>query len=170
MLRKQTFVLIGMVLAIGVIYAAWSAGLSLPFTLPPDFPGTRLAFVARWLALPGASLLVGIGAVANRRFFVADAIDGNPNPASRSLQVNLRYNQNTLEQAMLAALAWPSLALLLPERQLVVIPVLAFLFVVGRACFWLGYLYASWARAFGFALTFYPTVAIYLWLLWHALH
>ena len=166
MLRKQLLVLLGMLAAVLVILVAWQRGLVLSnVELPLDDPADRLAFVLRWLALPGAALLVGIGMVANRRFFTADAIDGNTATVSRSLQVNLRYNKNTLEQAVLVALAWPALALVLPQQQLAIIPVLAVFFVFGRAAFWIGYLAAPWARAFGFALTFYPTVAAYLWLL-----
>ena len=44
------------------------------------------------------------------------------------------------------------------------IPVLAVLFGFGRLAFWIGYLMTPWGRAFGFGLTFYPTVAAYAWL------
>ncbi len=169
MRRKQLLVLLGMVAAIVALYLVWRSGLVLPFVrLPAPDPVSRLAFALRWLGLPAACLLVGIAAVANRRFFVADAIDGGSSSSSRGLQINLRYNQNTLEQLMLVTLAWPALSLALPQPQLAAIPVLAVLFVAGRAAFWIGYLWAGWARGFGFALTFYPTVAIYLWLGWQA--
>jgi hypothetical protein len=57
------------------------------------------------MPLPGLCLLAGIGAAADRRFFSADAIDGTRTPQSRGLEVNLRYNRNTLEQTVLAAIA-----------------------------------------------------------------
>ena len=41
---------------------------------------------------------------------------------------------------------------------MVVLPGLVGLFCVGRASFWLGYRHGAAARAFGFALTFYPSV------------
>jgi hypothetical protein len=102
--------------------------------------------------------------VANRRFFLPDAIDGSRAPESRALEINLRYNQNTLEQTVLAALAWTGLALALPHERLALIPALAVLFVIARALFWIGYLIAPGARAIGFGLTFYPTVAAFIWL------
>jgi len=37
-----------------------------------------------------------------------------PAPQSPGLQINLRYNQNTLEQTVLAAVAWSGLGLALP--------------------------------------------------------
>jgi hypothetical protein len=107
--------------------------------------------------------------VANRRFFLPEAIDGSPAPESHTLEINLRYNQNTLEQTVLAAIAWTGLALALPHDRLALIPALAILFVVARALFWIGYLIAPGARAVGFGLTFYPTVLAFIWLAARAL-
>ena len=88
---------------------------------------------------------------------------------SPALEINLRYNQNTLEQVVLAAIAWTGLALALPHEQLALIPALAILFAAARALFWTGYLIAPGARAVGFALTFYPTVVAFFWLAARAL-
>jgi uncharacterized membrane protein len=165
MTRKQALVLVGMVLAAVVLLALWLAAPEFSSVRPvANGAAARLAFAAQWLTVPGIALLVGIGFTANRRFFLADAIDGTQTPQSRALDIALRYNRNTLEQTVLAAIAWLGLALALPQARLALIPELAILFAAGRALFWLGYLYAPWARAFGFALTFYPTVAAYLWL------
>jgi|HubBroStandDraft_6_1064221.scaffolds.fasta_scaffold196934_2 hypothetical protein len=171
MSRKQVYVLAGMTLAVAVLALLWARGaqhLSLPLPDGDDF-AARLAFAGRWLALPGFSLVAGLAVAANRRFFLPDAIDGTRTPQSRSLEINLRYNQNTLEQTVLAAIAWTGLALALPHERLALIPMLALVFVVARALFWIGYLMAPWARALGFALTFYPTVAAFIWLATRAL-
>ena len=164
MVRTQILIGAGMLMAVAVLLVFASGRLAIPVTLPFDDAGSRLAFVAKWLLVPGFALLAGVGMVANRRFFAPDAIDGTRAPESRLLEINLRYNQNTLEQAALVLIAWPLLALWLPADRLGLIPLLAVLFGVGRAAFWIGYLIAPWARAFGFALTFYPTVAVYVWL------
>lgn len=171
MLHKQAFVLVGMAFAVAILALLWIRGSAhLPLPVPDgDDAAARLAFVARWLLLPGFSLLVGVCMVANRRFFLADAMDGTRSPASRSLEINLRYNQNTLEQIVLAAIAWAGLALALPHERLALIPALAILFVIARALFWVGYLISPGARALGFALTFYPTVAAFIWLAARAL-
>jgi len=85
------------------------------------------------------------------------------------MEINLRYNTNTLEQTVLAAVAWMGLALQLRPQDLGLIPALAGLFAIGRAAFWLGYLYAPWARAFGLGLTAYPTFAALIWLAFRVL-
>jgi hypothetical protein len=136
-------------------------------SLPADDLSSRLAFALRWMLLPGICLLVGV-VIAGRRGFLPDAIDGTRTPASRSLEINLRYNQNTLEQAILACIAWVNLAVSLPIADIVVIPAMAVLFTVGRATFWAGYRIYPMACAFGMVLTVLPTLAGYAWLVWHA--
>ncbi len=170
LVREQVLVFAGMAGATLLLFALWQSGFAASFFKPAaDDTAARLALAVRWLLLPALCLLVGIGAVANRRFFSADAIDGSRTPSSRSLEVNLRYNQNTLEQVVLASIAWLGLALALPREQLSIIPALAIVFAAGRVLFWIGYLMSSWARALGFSLTFYPTVVAYVWLISRAL-
>jgi len=137
--------------------------------LPPaDDLATRLAFALRWLLAPGLMLLAGIQVAASRGFH-ADAIDGTLTPKSHYLEIALRYNQNTLEQAVLAAIAWCGLAVTVSHASLAFIPAMAGLFVVGRAAFWIGYLASPTARAFGMVLTGLPTIAAFAWLLADAL-
>ena len=138
-------------------------------TVPqPDDTAHRLAYAARWLALPGLTLLAGVVAAARRGFY-ADAIGGTRTPANHGLEINLRYNQNTVEQVLLAVIAWPGLALELPRDALPLIPVAAVLFGVGRITFWIGYLLHPMGRAFGMALTAIPALAAYAWLVIRAL-
>lgn len=166
MRSKQALVLLGMALAVVTLSVLISIpGIGRAFPAPEDDDvAARLGFAAKWLLVPALCLLAGIGTLANRRFFSDDAIDGTRTPASGTLEINIRYNQNTLEQAVLAAIAWVGLALALPHDQMGLIGVLAIVFATGRVLFWSGYLIAPWARAIGFALTFYPTVAALLWL------
>jgi len=107
--------------------------------------------------------------VANQRFFVADAIDGARASQSRLLEITLRYNQNTLEQTVLAAIAWAGLAVALPHEMLTLIPAMAIVFIAGRALFWIGYLIAPVARALGLGLSAYPTFAALVWLAWRGM-
>ena len=166
MVKKQVLVAAGMALAVVILMVFYTTPqLALRFAPPlGDDDASRLAFAARWLLVPALCLLAGVGMMANRRFFSDDAIDGTRVPENRSLEINLRYNQNTLEQAVLAAAAWIGLALVLPHERLGLIGMLACLFALGRVLFWLGYLIAPWARAVGFGLTFYPTAIALVWL------
>ena len=164
MIRKQLLIALGMLAAVAVCLLVARLALDAPPPVVELGIEGRLAFAVRWLLVPGLCLLVGIGFTANRRFFSAEAIDGGAPSKPGPFQVNLRYNTNTLEQTVLAAIAWTGLALALPAENLGLIPALAGLFAAGRAAFWLGYLYAPWARAFGLGLTFYPTVAAFVWL------
>ena len=171
MLRRQVLVAVGMALAVVILMVFYTTPqLALHFAPPlGDDDAARLAFAARWLLVPALCLLAGVGMMANRRFFSSDAMDGTRVPENRSLEINLRYNQNTLEQAVLAAVAWTGLALVLPHERLGLIGMLACVFATGRALFWLGYLIAPWARAIGFGLTFYPTAVALVWLAVRAL-
>ena len=144
------------VLLVGRNARTWCGGL----VPPADDLATRLAFAAHWLLAPGSTLLVGI-VNAGRRGLYADAIDGTRTPANRGLEIGLRYNQNTLEQVVLAAIAWPGLAVSASHANLAFIPAMALLFVVGRVTFWIGYLLYPTARAFGMTMTVLPTVVAY---------
>ncbi|HEY1612593.1 MAG TPA: MAPEG family protein [Rhizomicrobium sp.] len=164
-------ILIGMAgaLAAAVVIALvsqHSGRLFAHVTLPPDDTAGRLAFALRWLLFPGLTLLVGVVGAARRGFY-RDAIDGTRTPANHGLEINLRYNQNTLEQTVLAAIAWAGLALALPHDRLVLIPAMAWLFVIGRLTFWVGYLIYPVGRVFGMVLTVMPTLIAFAWLCWH---
>ena len=168
--RKQV---LGIALAIAAALVVALVGLratSLFAAMLPDGDdlATRLAFAVRWLLAPGCMLLAGVQVAAGRGFH-ADAIDGTRTPKSHALEIALRYNQNTVEQTLLAAIAWLGLAVSVPHAALAFVPAMAVLFVVGRALFWIGYLIYPVARAFGMVLTALPTLAAYVWLVVQAL-
>jgi hypothetical protein len=167
--QKQLLILGGMIAAViaGVIvvfFVHWGAP-----DAPPADAGERLAFAMRWMLVPGLSLFAGVGVIANRRFFLEKAIDGERRVDDAAFEINLRYNQNTLEQLALAAVAWSGLVLVLPVEEIGVVARMAVLFGVGRLAFWIGYLYAPWARAFGMGLTAYPTFGALVYLAWTVL-
>ena len=123
----------------------------------------RLEYALKCEIFPALCLLAGVGRIANRRFLMPAAIGGAVVPA---LEIDERYLQNTLEQFVLAFAAHLALAVMLPGSSLRAIALLAALFVIGRATFWLGYHHSGPARAFGFATTFYPTVGAYVYVIW----
>jgi MAPEG family protein len=122
----------------------------------------RLEYALKCEVFAALCLLAGIGAIANRRFFIPEAIAGGP---SSSIEIEQRYVQNTLEQLVLAIVAHLALVLVVPDDSIRVVAILVMLFVIGRAAFWIGYHFSGPARAFGFATTFYPTVAVYAYVI-----
>jgi hypothetical protein len=171
MLRKQLLLFLGALPAFIVVFLVWRSAprLASVVTIPSDDVSSRLAFVVRWLLLPGLTLWAGVQ-FAGRRGWIAAAIDGSRETGIHSFEINLRYNTNTLEQAVLAAIAWGGLAIAVPHEHLILIPGMALLFFFGRITFWIGYLIHPLARAFGMVLTALPTFVGYLWLVWHWLH
>jgi len=66
---------------------------------------------------------------------------------------------------MLFLVGISGLALYVPPEDASAVPILAALFLLGRTIFWVGYHKNPQQRAFGFGLTFYPTLIVYAWLL-----
>lgn len=126
--------------------------------LPSDETGARLAWALPWTLLPALALMISIMRVANYRFASPQDIDGsgltNGTPAIQILRAVL---QNTLEQALLAVLAYCIWSVTMPLRWLGVVPAAAVLFVTGRIFFARGYERGAAGRATGFGLTAYPT-------------
>ena len=123
--------------------------------------GAGPVLAARLSLAPLAGLALGIGALARHRFFSAKDIDGSGLTAgtarARVLDAILR---NTLEQSVLALGAYWAWAILAPPAWGGSAVAAAALFVVGRILFARGYAEGAGARAFGFALTFYPSALL----------
>ncbi len=118
MLHKQLIGIACAAAAFATMALAWHYRFVFVDSEPAFYdPASRLAFALTWLLLPAFTLLVGIIA-AGRRGFYPDAMDGMRTPTNWSLELNLRYNQNTLEQVVLAAIAWCGLTVQLPHAQL----------------------------------------------------
>src|SRR2546430_7650727 len=124
MLRKQVLIGIGALAAVVVCIVVASRALGIRPVI--DVPtAERLALALRWLLVPGLCLLAGVGATANQRFLRSDLIDGARPERPGFMEINLRYNLNTLEQTVLAAIAWTGLALALRPQDLGLVPALA---------------------------------------------
>ena len=160
---KQRGVAKGMVLAVLTTLAGFTlAHWGMPaLTLIEDSLRGRLHLLATALLLPGLTLMFCVGRLANHRFFTPADIDGSAltegTPTARRLQSLL---QNTLEQVVLALIAYVAAKLLLPFNFLSLIPAAALMFLVGRILFFRGYAHGAASRAYGFALTFYSTVLL----------
>jgi hypothetical protein len=82
-----------------------------------------------------------------------------------ALDINNRFILNTVEQFIIFLVALGGVALYIPLSGAHSIPLLTSLFLMGRFLFWYGYHKNPYLRAFGFGITFYPTIGVYFWLL-----
>jgi hypothetical protein len=155
--QEQRGVAIRMAAALCVtilVAAAWLYwGVSTSRPLPDRLMLTAAAdvFVVGWLAM-------AIGNVARLRFFSVTDIAGSGSPvATADVGRANALLQNTLEQVVLAIPVHVALAILIASSATLILA-LAALFGIGRLLFWIGYAGGARSRAFGFALTFYPSV------------
>lgn len=162
---KQQGVLRGMAAGVIATLLALTVSIVAPpraFASEPGYPAA-LAHALTWDVLVVVCLLVNIGLLARHRFFTPDDIDGGGltkgTPQAQVLQSTL---QNTLEQTVLAVSVHAIWAVTMPHTWQAAVPAAAILFLVGRVLFWRGYARGAPARALGFALTFYPSVAMVL--------
>lgn len=169
--EKQRGVLGGMVIGLASTLLALALAIgAAPSALLPDDnnAASTIVHALRWDILLVLWLAANIAMLARHRFFTPADIDGGGlsvgTPTAKVLQSVL---QNTLEQVVLALSAHLIWAATMPWRWQAAIPAAAMLFFLGRALFWRGYAHGAPARALGFALTFYPTIAMLVVALGH---
>lgn len=160
--REQRSIVVQSAMAVLLCAAVLGGGY---LWLPPEVvraatpmaPADRLAFALKWDLLIFIWLAGSVGAVSQKRFWTpADRHGSAYSEASPALAVRSANLQNTLEQTVLASGAHLILAAVLRDEELVLIPLLVMLFLVGRAAFAVGYARSPIARAFGMALTGAP--------------
>src|SRR5690349_361304 len=160
---KQQGVLRGMVAGVITTLLALALAIGLhPTPLTPEQGyAAALVHALKWDVLVIVCLSVNIGLLARHRFFTPEDIDGGGltkgTPQAQILQSTL---QNTLEQTVLGLSVHTIWAVTMPQSWQAAVPAAASLFFLGRVLFWRGYAHGASARALGFALTFYPSVAM----------
>lgn len=119
---------------------------------------SRLQFAIRADLLVVVWLAAAIANVARLRFFSERDIAGSSaETGSDEVRAAGSILQNTFEQAGLAIVTHLIVAATF-SRSSNLIMALVCLFALGRLLFWVGYRRGAKGRAFGFALTFYPTL------------
>lgn len=130
----------------------------------------RLSILGLSLILPILLLIASIGRLAKYRFFSPEDIDGSGLTSATNTALILQsLLQNTLEQLVIAIGVYSAWCILMPSVWLSAVPLCSVLFVIGRILFFKGYNQGAAARAFGFALTFYSTIIMFLVLLGYQL-
>ncbi len=124
----------------------------------------RLELMIKCSIIALAPAVVGIAIVAAQRLNPDMWVGQRPKPNS-ALDVNTRFVLNTIEQFILFLVGLSGVALFTPIAEADSIPILTSLFLFGRILFWIGYHKNPYLRAFGFGITFYPTVGVFTWLI-----
>ncbi len=131
------------------------SGPATPFPSRLHFALRADAFVVLWLA-------AAIGNVARLRFFSEqDIAAGAATTGTDRVRIAGAVLQNTWEQVGLAVVTHLIVAAAFDASN-ALIAALVCLFAIGRLLFWAGYAQGASRRAFGFALTFYPSVVALL--------
>ncbi|MAS87261.1 MAG: hypothetical protein CMH30_04705 [Micavibrio sp.] len=160
MLKYQKIIVASIIAA--VIFALLYTVLLFSWLVPADVPITvehRVELAIKCLLVPVFMLFLGIAAIANARFFSKAANPIDCEVSNQKMKVDLHYLTNTQEQLLLMSITMLGLSVYLPPHYLMLLPIYSSLFVIGRICFWIGYRINPYYRAFGFALTAYPTFA-----------
>jgi hypothetical protein len=132
--------------------------------VPTDWTlGDRIALVIKDAVIAILPAVAAICIVAAQRLDPSMFVGRVPKPNS-AVDINNRFILNTVEQFILYFIGNAGLALYCPPEEARTLIILTALFLLGRVLFWAGYHYNPHLRAFGFGITFYPTVAVYLWL------
>jgi hypothetical protein len=156
------FVLVGNWIFAGLVFALakyfWD-------WVPTDWTlGDRIALVIKDAVVAIMPAVLAICIVAAQRLDPSMFVGRVPKPNS-AVDINNRFILNTIEQFILYFIGNAGMALYCPPEEARALIILTGLFVLGRLLFWVGYHYNPFVRAFGFGVTFYPTVAVYLWLI-----
>ena len=156
------FVLVG-----NWVFSALFFGLAKLFWhwVPLDWTlGDRIALVIKDAVFAILPAVIDICMVAAQRLDPNMWVGRTAKPNS-ALDINTRFILNTFEQFILYFIGNAALALYCPLEEARTLIILTILFVLGRLLFWVGYHVNPFLRAFGFGITFYPTVAVYAWLI-----
>ncbi|XP_006824639.1 transmembrane protein 79-like [Saccoglossus kowalevskii] len=131
------------------------------FIIPIPMPSLptvtdRLIFALRCQIFNAVLLYAGIQVISLKRLFT-QAMDPVSGRGQHHVEVHCRYAQNTLESLVLSTFANLVISTYIEETSMKIIPILVFLFVVGRITFWMGYLQHPIGRAFGMGVTMFGT-------------
>ena len=162
--RQRPFIMV--LVANWIFSIAFFLGMKLIWHWQPEDWGIadRIALVLKdavFALLPG---VIGICIVAAQRLNPSMFVGQMPKPNS-AVDINNRFILNTFEQFTAYFVANAGLAMYCPPEEARSLPLLTMLFVMGRILFWIGYHRNPYLRAFGFGITFYPTVAAFAWLM-----
>jgi uncharacterized MAPEG superfamily protein len=125
-------------------------------------PGDKIRLVFNCAAFALLPAVIAICIVSAQRLNPKMWVGRITKPNS-TLDINTRFILNTFEQFTAFFVAIAVVALHSFPEEARALPILTALFLLGRILFWIEYHKHPYLRAFGFGVTFYPSVVIYIW-------
>jgi hypothetical protein len=166
MKKEQKIVAAGAASGVAAMAAGvWMLTGALPPPLADDALAERLAYALGANVVALLPFFAMIITVANARF-LSEAIDPTRRAESRSMEIDGRVVDNTLQQNFVFAVASMALSTLVALEHLQVVWACAIVFVVARCAFWLGYRIDPLYRAPGMAATAYLNLGMILFVLY----
>jgi hypothetical protein len=166
---EQKIVAVGA--ASGVVLMALSVWALTHFLSTPaiaDAAGERLAYALRANIFAIVPLFIMFITIGNARF-LSEAIDPTRRAESRSMEIDGRVADNTLQQNFVFAVASLALSTTVSLQYVQVVWACAIVFVVARCVFWLGYRINPLYRAPGMSGTAYMNLGMILYVLYRTL-
>ena len=145
--------------------SVWLLTLALPSPALTDAPAERLAYALRANVVALLPLFIMLVTVANSRF-LSDAIDPTRHAESRTMEIDGRVADNTLQQNFVFAVASLALSTVVPLRYLQIVWACTIVFVVARLVFWAGYRLHPLYRAPGMSATIYMNLGMILYVVY----
>ena len=165
MRKEQKIVAIGAASGVAIMaLSVWALTRALPAPVIVDILGERLSYAFRANVVALVPFFVMLITVGNSRF-LSEAIDPTRHAESRSMEIDGRVADNTLQQNFVFAIASLALSTIVPLKHLQVVWACAIVFVVARAVFWLGYRINPLYRAPGMSSTAYMNLGMILYVL-----
>jgi len=163
MKKEQKIVALGAVtgvltMAVGI----WCFTKALATPVIEDTPGERIGYALRANVFALLPLFVMLITVGNARFF-SDAIDPTRRAEGRSMEIDGRVAENTLQQTFVFAVSSLAVSTYVPLPHLQVVRACAIVFVLARTVFWVGYRLHPLYRAPGMAATSYMNFGLILY-------
>lgn len=149
---------------LAMVLGVWVLVNALPMPVIADTPADRLAYALRanvFAILPFFIMLITVGSAR----FLSEAIDPTRRSESRSMEIDGRVADNTLQQNFVFAVASLALSTVVPVHHLQIVWACAIVFVAARAAFWLGYRLNPLYRAPGMSATAYMNLGMLLYVL-----
>jgi hypothetical protein len=151
---------------VAMALSVWLLAKALPAPQIADTLGERLGYALRANIVAVVPFFIMLATVGNSRF-LSEAIDPTRRAESRSMEIDGRVADNTLQQNFVFAVASLALSTIVPLSHLQVVWACSTVFVVARAVFWLGYRLNPLYRAPGMSATAYMNLGIILYVLFH---